>query len=63
MPNAKAKESVKLIVGWLATNSLVKPCAPPLLHAVQYTRSLYHREVVNFCSPEERVPPKGFELS
>jgi O-methyltransferase len=51
MPNPKAKESVKRIVRWLATNSLVKPCGPPLLHAVQYTLSLYHREVVNFSQP------------
>ena len=48
MPDA-ATRAVKRIVKWLATNPLLRPCGPPLLHAVQYTLGLHQREVVNYA--------------
>jgi O-methyltransferase len=49
--SAAAKEPVKRMVKSIATSSLLCPCGPPLLHAIQYTLGLHHREVVNFGQP------------
>lgn len=49
-PN-KGNASIKRIVKWVASNPLLRPCGPPLLHAVQYALSIHHREVVSFGQP------------
>ncbi len=46
------RDSIKPIVKRIATSSLLQPYGEPLLHAVQYTLSLHHREIVNYGQPE-----------
>ena len=48
---AALTQNIKRAVKWLATNSMLRPCGPPLLHAVQYTLGIHHREVVNYDQP------------
>jgi O-methyltransferase len=52
MLSETAKKSVKRVVTRIATSSLLRPCGPPLLRAVQYTLSIHHREVVNLSQPQ-----------
>jgi len=45
------KTVVKQIAGRILRTLLLRPCGPPLLHAVQYSLGVHCREVVSFNQP------------